>query len=69
MRDSFIMPNASHVFKQFDKSRKSGDLSAKELEVLLYKALFLLEATEAESNRHESALKWGESKPYWEGQK
>jgi hypothetical protein len=69
MKNSFLMPNASHVFKQFDKARKSGDLSAKELEVLLYKALFLLEATEAESNRHESALKWGESKPYWEGQK
>ena len=68
MKDSFIMPNASHVFKQFDKARKSGDLSSKELEVLLYKALFLLEATEAACNRHESALKWGESKPYWEGQ-
>ena len=69
MKNSFLMPNASHVFKQFDKARKSGDLSAKELEVLLYKALFLLEATEAESNRHESVLNWGDSKPYWEGQK
>ena len=69
MKNSFLMPNASHVFKQFDKARKSGDLSAKELEVLLYKALFLLEATEAESNRHESVLKWADSKPYWEGQK
>jgi len=29
MKDSFLMPNASHVFKQFDKARKSGDLSVK----------------------------------------
>ena len=69
MKNSFIMPNASHVFKQFDKARKSGDLSSKEIEVLLYKALFLLEATEAACNRQESALKRGEGKPYWEGQK
>ena len=63
------MPNASHVFKQFDKARKSGDLSSKELEVLLYKALFLLEETEAACNRHESALKFGPETPYWEVQK
>jgi len=69
MKNSFIMPNASHVFKQFDKARKSGDLSAKELEVLLYKALFLLEATEAERNGLESELKWGKCEPFWEGQK
>ena len=69
MKNLFVLPNASSIYKRLERTRKAGKLNENELESLLFEALFLLEATEAESNRLESVLKWGESKPYWEGQK
>ena len=69
MKDLFVLPNASSIYKELERTRKSGELNNNELERLLFKALFLLEATEAESNRNQSALKWGEDRPFWVGQK
>ena len=69
MKNLFVLPNASSVYKELERTRKSGNLNENLLEQLLFKALFLLEETEAACNRNESALKWRESKPYWEGQK
>ena len=68
MKDLFVLPNASSIYKQLERTRKAGDLNENELESLLFKALFLLEHTEAESNRHQSALKFGQTEPFWQGQ-
>tara|TARA_E500000318_G_C3462493_1_gene173217 strand:+ start:351 stop:650 length:300 start_codon:yes stop_codon:yes gene_type:complete len=65
MKDLFVLPNASSVYKELESIRKAGELNNNELERLLFKALFLLEDTEAERNRHQSTLEWGEEKPYW----
>ncbi len=69
MKDLFVLPNASSIYKELERTRKSSELKNNELECLLFKALFLLEATEAENNRNQSALKWGERRPFWVGQK
>lgn len=69
MKNLFVLPNASSVYKELKSIHESGKLDERQLEMLLFKALWLLEETEAESNRLESELNWGESKPYWEGQK
>jgi hypothetical protein len=68
MKNLFVLPQASSIYKQLERTRKVGKLNENELESLLFKALFLLEATEAERNGLESDLKWGESEPFWEGQ-
>jgi hypothetical protein len=68
MKDLFVLPNSTSVYKELERVRKAGDLNENELERLLFKALFLLEHTEAESNRRQSTLDWEEGKPYWEGQ-
>ena len=65
MKNLFVLPNASSVYKELKSIHESGDLDERQLEMLLFKALFLLEATESESNRLESELEWGKSKPYW----
>jgi len=69
MKNIFVLPNASHVYKKYDRMRKSGELNTNELECLLLEALWLLDQTEADRNRLESDLKWGETMPFWEGQK
>ena len=65
MKDLFVLQQASSIYKQLERTRKAGKLDASELESLLFKALFTLEATEAESNRLESELKWGKGKSFW----
>jgi len=69
MKNLFVLPNASSIYKRLERTRKAGKLNENELESLLFSALFLLEATEAESNRLESELEWGKCEPFWEGQK
>jgi|TARA_R100000149_G_C5860797_1_gene126762 hypothetical protein len=69
MKNIFVLPNASHIYKKFDRKRKSGDLNSNELECLLFEALWLLEETEADRNRQQSIVEWGEPTPFWEGQK
>ena len=67
MKNLFVLPNASSIYKQLERTRKAGKLDANELESLLFKALFTLEHVEAEHNRLESELNWGKSEPFWEG--
>ena len=69
MKNLFVLPRASSVYKELESIRKAGELNNNELERILFKALFLLEHTEAERNRHQSTLEWGEGEPFWEGQK
>ncbi len=68
MKDIFVLPKASSIYKELERTRKSGNLNSNELECLLFKALFLLEETEAENNRHQSNLKFGQNEPFWQGQ-
>jgi hypothetical protein len=69
MKNIFVLPNANHVYKKYDRMRKSGELNNNELKCLLLEALWLLDQIEADRNRLESDLKWGETMPFWEGQK
>lgn len=69
MKNLFVLPNASSIYNELKSIHESGNLDERQLEMLLFKALWLLEETEAACNRHESDLKWGESEPFWEGQK
>jgi hypothetical protein len=69
MKNLFVLPNASSVYKELKSIHESGDLDERQLEMLLFKALWLLEATEAERNGLESELKLGKCEPFWEGQK
>ncbi len=69
MKNIFVLPNASHVYKKYDRMRKSGELNSNELECLLFEALWLLEETEADRNRQKSIVEYGETMPFWEGQK
>jgi len=65
MKNIFVLPNASQVYKEFEKARKDGKLDLKEFEWILFKALYLLEDMEGEKNKLESELKWGKEKPFW----
>jgi hypothetical protein len=61
MKNLFVLPNASLIYKQYDKADREGELTENELKSLLFTALWLLEATEAEKNKLESQIKWGEN--------
>ena len=62
MKDLFVLPNANLVYKQYEKANREGKITENELKSLLFKALWLLEATEAQKNKLESQIKWGEDK-------
>tara|TARA_X000001382_G_scaffold116528_1_gene95772 strand:- start:181 stop:381 length:201 start_codon:yes stop_codon:yes gene_type:complete len=59
MKNLFVLANASLIYKQVEKANHGGKLTENELKSLLFKALWLLEATEAERNKLESKIKWG----------
>lgn len=65
MKNLFVLPNASLVYKEFEQARKDGKLDAKEFEWLLFKALWLLEETEADRNKLESELKYGKQELFF----